>query len=92
VKEYLIPSYGYTGPFITGALEAESYEQAVENNLFEGDEEELPNSGWVWSKRDTDLEDRERYFEEGDEGVRRWGYVMWDQERLDEWGVLGSRK
>jgi hypothetical protein len=37
------------------------------------------------------MEDRERYFEEGDAGVRRWGYVMWDQERLDGWGVLGSR-
>ena len=41
--------------------------------------------------KDADMEDRERYFEEGDAGVRRWGYVMWDQERLDGWGVLGSR-
>ncbi len=59
---------------------------------FEGDEEGKPNVGWVWAKRDADAEGLERYFEDGDEGVRKWGYVMWDNARLKRWGVLLARE
>jgi len=98
LKEHIFPSYGHTPPFLTEALEAESYEiyyghlgRRRSRLLFEGGEEGRPNEGWVWSREDTDVEDREKYFEEGDELIRRWGYMIWDKERLDGCGVLGDR-
>jgi hypothetical protein len=43
-----------------------------------------PNAAWCWSNGDRLEID---YFE-GREDLKKWGYVMWDKERLDRWGVL----
>jgi hypothetical protein len=48
-------------------------------------EEEGPNAGWVWSRQNKVAF---WYFEYHREGLREWAYVMWDLERLDQWGVL----
>jgi hypothetical protein len=98
LKEHIIPSYGHAPPFLTEALEAESYGVYYgsagrrRNLVFDGDEEGKADAGWVRARKDVEVEDMEGYFEERDDGVRSWGYVMWDKERLDGWGVLGQRK
>ncbi len=39
----------------------------------------VPSTGWLWAssngQQNTDFR------------LRRWGYVFWDQERLDHWGI-----
>ena len=46
-----------------------------------------PNAAWPWS---TGNSVEIRYYESHKAGLRKWGYVMWDQERLDRWGILGE--
>jgi len=48
-------------------------------------EEEGPNAAWVWSHHSKVAL---WYFESPREGLREWAYVMWDSERLNQWGVL----
>lgn len=44
-----------------------------------------PNAAWLWS---TGGEAELCYFQSNKEGLRKWGYVMWDKERLDRWNIL----
>jgi len=46
-------------------------------------EEEGPNSGFVWSRAGSPWGVEHVNIE-----LRGWGYVFWDEERLNEWGVL----
>ena len=46
-----------------------------------------PNAAWTWSTGDiVELFS----FQDQKTDLRKWGYVMWDKERLDRWGVLES--
>lgn len=47
-----------------------------------------PNAAWLWS---TGGEAEVCYFQPDKEGLRKWGYVMWDKERLDRWAVLQQK-
>lgn len=53
---------------------------------FDGDSDrDGPNAAWVWS---TGNKVEIRYNQYSKEGLRKWGYVMWDKERLDQWTIL----
>lgn len=53
---------------------------------FHGDSyKDGPNAAWLWS---TGGEAEVCYFQPNKEGLRKWGYVMWDKERLDRWSIL----
>ena len=55
---------------------------------FDGDgDKNGPNAAWPWS---TGNSVEIRYYESHKAGLRKWGYVMWDKERLDRWGILGE--
>ncbi len=41
--------------------------------------ERVPTTGWLWASS--------RGIQNTDFRLRRWGYVFWDQERLDCWGI-----
>lgn len=41
--------------------------------------ERVPTTGWLWASS--------RGVRNTDHRLRRWGYVFWDQERLDGWGI-----
>lgn len=41
--------------------------------------ERAPNTGWLWASG--------RGVQNIDFRLRRWGYVFWDQERLDHWDI-----
>ena len=44
-----------------------------------------PNAAWPWSTRNkVEL----RYYQSHTESLRKWGYVMWDIDRLDRWSIL----
>lgn len=43
------------------------------------------NAAWVCSARNKV---EVRYNQYSKEGLRKWGYIMWDKRRLDEWNVL----
>lgn len=46
---------------------------------------DAPNAAWIWSAEDkVDI----RYYQSDKAGLRTWGYVMWDKERLDQWSIL----
>lgn len=45
------------------------------------------NAVCTWKRRERHVEPR--YFSPRRVGDRRWGYVMWDRERLARWGVYG---
>ena len=38
-----------------------------------------PPTGWIWASSNG--------IANTDFGLRRWGYVFWDRERLDNWGI-----
>lgn len=40
----------------------------------------VPTTGWLWASS--------RGIGNTDFRLRRWGYVFWDQERLDVWGIV----
>lgn len=42
--------------------------------------ERAPTAGWLWASRSGT--------QKTDFSLRRWGYVFWDQERLDAWGIM----
>lgn len=48
-----------------------------------------PNVAWTWS---SDYRDERWYFSPLTEDLRAWGYVFWDKERLDDWGVLDETR
>ena len=41
--------------------------------------ERIPTTGWLWASS--------RGIQNTDFRLRRWGYVFWDQERLDRWVI-----
>ncbi|KAL9069540.1 MAG: hypothetical protein Q9161_005458 [Pseudevernia consocians] len=83
--------------FLTQTLEEEPYDYVYGTNAF-GDwinklalrfvgESDGPNAAWTWSNGEL----VELFaFQPSKENLRKWGYVMWDKERLDQWGVLES--
>ena len=44
-----------------------------------------PNAAWPWS---TGNQVEIRYNQPDTAGLRKWGYVMWDKDRLDRWSIL----
>lgn len=48
-------------------------------------EKDGPNAAWLWSTRNNAELD---YYQPDKRGLRKWGYVMWDRERLDQRGIL----
>ena len=44
-----------------------------------------PNAAWPWS---TENKVEIRYNQPDTAGLRKWGYVMWDKDRLDRWSIL----
>jgi len=46
-----------------------------------------PNSAWVWSSGNKV---QVLYNEANKQSLRKWGYVMWDRSRLNDWQVLGE--
>ena len=53
---------------------------------FYGDnDKDDPNAAWTWS---TGNKVEIRYYQSNKVGLRKWGYVMWDKERLDQWNIL----
>jgi len=44
---------------------------------------DLPNAAWSWSMICVEVL---RYFQPEAEGLRKWGYAVWDKERLCDWG------
>lgn len=46
-----------------------------------------PEEVWHWAHR---YENRNNFvFGNGQIPLRKWAYVMWDQQRLDSWGIFG---
>lgn len=44
-----------------------------------------PNAAWPWS---TGNKVEIHYYQSNKEDLRKWGYVMWDSERLEQWKIL----
>lgn len=83
--------------FLTRTLEEEPYDYVYRTNIFNDwvnklalrflNDNDGPNAAWTWSNGDA----VELFpFQPSKEKLRKWGYVMWDKERLDRWGVLES--
>lgn len=52
---------------------------------FEGDSVRSgPNMIWLWT---TGNKLESSYFRWQDEPLREWGYVFWDQKRLEKWNL-----
>ena len=65
---------------------------AWQNKAFLGfcsdDDRDGPNAAWVWSTENkVELE----YYQSDKGGLRKWGYVMWDKDRLDPWTILEKK-
>ena len=83
--------------FLTRTLEEEPYDFVYRTDAYTNwinksllqfaSDSEGPNAAWTWSNGDV----QELFpFEPEKKVPRKWGYVMWDKERLDRWGVLES--
>jgi hypothetical protein len=60
--------------------------EALEDLRFHGDNDiHGPNAAWPWSRH---YKVEVFYFQTFAASFRRWGYVMWDFERLERWKVL----
>lgn len=64
------------------------YDASVDQALrgFQSDSDrDAPNAAWIWSTRNkVDA----CYCQANEAGLRKWGYVMWDKERLERWNIL----
>ena len=86
---------GYSYSFLSRALEEEGPEwdnpmydawERKDTLAFHNDGcEDGPNAAWPWS---TGNKVEIRYNQPDTAGLRKWGYVMWDKDRLDRWSVL----
>lgn len=94
LKKNLIDTTGF---FLTCTLEEMPYDYVYSTDAFDDwinqsplrfiDDNDGPNAAWTWSNGDK----VELFpFESSKEDLRKWGYVMWDKDRLDRWGVLES--
>ena len=83
--------------FLTRALVEDPYDYIYGTDAFNDwinklplrfvDDSDGPNAAWTWSNGDKVELFPFQYYKEN---LRKWGYVMWDKERLDRWGVLES--
>ena len=48
-------------------------------------DKDAPNAAWTWS---TGNRVELHYYQPDKEDLRKWGYVMWDKERLDQCYIL----
>ena len=81
-------------PFLTAALEETPYDFSYRTEYyhdwinqaelrFTSDAVEKPNATWSWSNGNkVEI----MYNQKPD--LSKWGYVFWDKERLDRWGIL----
>ena len=87
----------HTHVFLTLVLEEEPDDYVDRTTAFDdwidklplrfADDSDGPNAAWTWSNGDiVEL----FHFLPSKKNLRKWGYVMWDKERLDRWGVLES--
>ena len=86
-----------TSFFLTRTLEEEPYDFVYVTEVYTdwinksplrfASDSEGPNAAWTWSNGDVQ---ELFHFEPRKKVPREWGYVMWDKERLDRWGVLES--
>ena len=83
--------------FLTRTLEEEPYDYVYRTERFTNwinksplrfaSDSEGPNAAWTWSNGDV----QELFpFQPRKKVLRKCGYVMWDKERLDRWGLLES--
>ena len=83
--------------FLTRALGEQPYDYVYVTDAYDDwrgksplrfvDDSGGPNAAWAWSNGDI----VELFSFQGRKtDLRKWGYVMWDKERLDSWGVLES--
>ena len=63
----------------------ESYIDGAFYGLYSDSDKDAPNAAWTWS---TGNKVEFNYFQPDKEDLRGWGYVMWDKERLGQWGIL----
>ena len=87
------PGISFTS--LSGALEEEAadwddpmYDAWVRKDTlaFHNDDcKDGPNAAWPWS---TGNKVEIRFNQSHTEGLRKWGYVMWDKDRLDRWSIL----
>ena len=83
-----VAEYSDYGPIATMRDALDAYERAVNfgtwlwGDMYDLDEssgERAPTAGWLWASS--------RGIQNTDFRLRRWGYVFWDRERLDCWGI-----
>lgn len=46
--------------------------------------ERRPNAAWIWAMQNTKLSSADKDFA----SLRSWACVMWDDDRLERWGIL----
>ena len=87
-RENCIPNYSNIRPITTMRDALDAYEREVIwgtwlwRDMYDYDEsssERAPTTGWLWASS--------RGIQNTDLRLRRWGYVFWDRERLDDWGI-----
>jgi hypothetical protein len=92
----LLDRLTYDQWFLTQALNEEPLDSVYQTDknaaadagqelLFESDSLHRPNAAWTWS---TDDKLCVFYFRRHTATFREWAYVMWDHERLKDWGIL----
>ena len=81
----------YDATFVTSKFE--EYMQAIASGVkmqFQGDSIQNPNQAWLWAHSYQPCElyvEASHQFPVG-EGLRRFGYVFWDNKRLQASGIL----
>ncbi len=66
----------------------DAYESGASIVFVGDDRTNYPNAGWIWSTKNK----VEIYYDQYEnKGMRKWGYVMWDRERLDQWNIFQEK-
>jgi hypothetical protein len=91
----LVPKYGFLGSKLGGAsygddqlladIQPDEENDYTIHSLLR-DMDSGPEDAWRWAHAAQSADDW--VFSDRQSPLRRWGYVMWDRERLDAWGVL----
>lgn len=68
----------------TGVFETEGWENG-QVRAFEGDDLHRWNHAWHWAHQN---QHEIIYFSKRNAPLREWGYVFWDDSRLQRWGIL----
>lgn len=87
--------YNYSDTTLSSILQEEglqganflddTWEAQVSQGFQNDSDRDGPNAAWVWS---TGNKVEMHYYQPDKASLRKWGYVMWDKERLDQWTVL----